>query len=122
MQFSICDLLILVDVANRSIQLTCLRTCLLSNLLCLTCLGRCLLSLLIRLVGRRLSFLYSGLCTAIHVFDVASVLCGYLVELIKPIFYWRNLAIYPLFTRKWIQLTPEAFIRLGGQRLTCRIS
>ena len=122
MQFSICNLLILVDIANRGIQLACLRTCLLSYLLRLTRLGRCLLSLLIRLVGRRLCFLYSGLGAAIYVFDVARVFCGYLVELIKPIFYWRNLTIYPLFTRKWIQLTPETFIRLGGQRLTCRIS
>ena len=63
MKFCVSNLLVLVEIADRRIQLIGLGAGLLSQLLCLTGLGRSLQSLLIRLVCGALSLVDAGLCT-----------------------------------------------------------
>ena len=74
MKLSIGDLLVLVDVADRRIQLAGLGSCLLRNLLRLASLGRSLQGLLVRLLGGRLRLLDTGLGATVHVFDIVRVL------------------------------------------------
>jgi len=74
MKLSIGDLLVLVDVADRRIQLAGLGSCLLRNLLRLASLGRSLQGLLVRLLGGRLRLLDTGLGATVNVFNIVRVL------------------------------------------------
>ena len=69
MKFSIGDLLVLVEVGDRRIQLARLRSRLLRQLLGLTGLGRRLQSLLIGWVRSALCLVDTCLCPAIDVLD-----------------------------------------------------
>ncbi len=122
MKFCIGNLLVLVEIADRRIQLVRLRTGLLRQLLRLTGLGRSLQSLLICRVCRGLSLMDAGLRTGIDVLNIVSVLGSELIKLIQPIFNRCDLTIDPLLAGQRIHLAPKAFVRLGGQWLTGSVS
>jgi hypothetical protein len=121
-KFCIGDLLVLVEIADRRIQLIRLRAGLCGQLLGLTSLGRSLQSLLICLVCRSLRLVDTSLRAGIDILDIIRVLGGELIQLIQPVFNRRNLTIDPLLPRQRIHLAPEAFVRLGRQRLTGSVS
>ena len=121
-KFCIGNLLVLVEIADRRIQLIRLRAGLLRQLLRLTSLGRSLQSLLICLVCGGLRLVDAGLRTGIYVLDIVRVLSSELIELVQPVFNRCDLTIDPLLAGQRIHLAPEALVRLRGQRLTGSVS
>jgi hypothetical protein len=121
-KFCIGNLLVLVEIADRRIQLVRLRAGLLCQLLRLTSLRRSLQSLLICLVCRTLRLVDTSLRAGIDILDVIRVLGGELIQLIQPVFNRRNLTIDPLLPCQRIHLAPESFVRLGWQWLTSSVS
>ncbi len=122
MQFSVGNLLILVKIRDRSVQLAGLRVCLLRQLLGLTSLGACLLCLLICRIRRALRLVNTSLGTAVYVFNVVRVLSSELIQLVQPVFYRSNLPIYPLFAGQGIQFSPETLGGLSRKRLSSSVS
>ena len=118
MQFCVGNLLVLVKIRDRRIQLAGLRTCLLRHLLRLTSLRSCLLRLLVCCVCRALRLVNTGLGPAIYVLNIVRVLCSELIQLVQPIFYRRHLTIYPLLAGQGVHLSPEAFSGLRRKRLS----
>ena len=117
MQFRICNLLVLIEVRDRRIQLAGLRIGLLRHLLRLTCLGTGLHCLLVCCIRRALSLVNSCLGATVDVLNIVRVLSGELIELVQPVFYGRYLPIDPLLTGQGIHLAPKTLSRLGWQRL-----
>ena len=122
MQLCIGNLLVLIKVRDRGIQLGGLRICLLRHRLRLTGLGACLLCLLVCSIGRALRLMDPGLGSAVDILDIVRVLSGELIKLIQPIFYWRYLTIYPLLAGQRVHLSPETLSGLSGKRLSSGIS
>src|SRR6202042_1829418 len=102
MQLGVGNLLVLIKIRDRSIQLTGLRVGLLRHLLRLASLSACLLSLLVCRVGRALRLVNPGLSAAVNVLDVVRVLGGELIKLVQPIFYRRYLTVYPLLASQGV--------------------
>ncbi len=109
------NLLVLVKVGDRRIQLTGLRAGLLRHLLRLTGLGRGLQCLLICLIRSGLRLMDTSLCAGIYILDIVRVLGRELIELVQPVFYRSYLTIDPLLAGQRVQLAPEALVRLSGQ-------
>ena len=122
MKFGIRNLLVLIKVSDRRIQLRGLRVGLLRHLLRLTGLGASLLGLLICRVRRALRLMDTSLGAAINILDIVRVLGGKLIELVQPIFYRGYLTIYPLLTGQWVHFSPETLGRLRWQRLSGSVS
>ncbi|MEA2539121.1 MAG: hypothetical protein QOH35_487 [Acidobacteriaceae bacterium] len=108
MQFGVGNLLILIKVRDRIIQLAGLRVCLLRHLLRLTSLSACLLCLLVCSFRRALRLMNPGLGTGVYVFNVVRVLSSELIQFVQPVFYRGNLPVDPLFTGKGIHFAPKA--------------
>ncbi len=122
MQLCIGNLLVLVKVRDRCIQLSGLRICLLRHLLRLTSLSACLLCLLVRSIGRALRLVDPGLSAAVYILNIVRILCCELIKLVQPIFYRRYLTIYPLLASQGVHLSPEALSGLSRKRLSSGVS
>ena len=118
MQLGVGNLLVLIKVRDRSIQLAGLRICLLRHLLRLTSLGACLLCLLVRSIGRALRLVDPGLSATVYILNIVRILCSELIKLVQPIFYRRYLTIYPLLASQGVHLSPEALSGLSRKRLS----
>src|ERR1700738_2436520 len=118
MQLGVGNLLVLINVRDRSIQLAGLSICLLRQRLCLPSLSACLLSLLVCSLRRALRLVNPGLSPSVDILNIVRVLCSELIKLVQPIFYWRYLTIDPLLTGQGVHLPPEAFSGLSGKRLS----
>ncbi len=121
MQLGVGNLLVLIKIRDRSIQLTGLRICLLRHLLRLTSLSARLLRLLVRSIGRALCLVDPGLSPTVDILNIVRILCCELIKLVQPIFYRRYLTIYPLLAGQGIHLSPETLSGLSRKRLSSSI-
>jgi hypothetical protein len=122
MQLGVGNLLVLVKVRDRCIQLAGLRICLLRHLLRLTGLSACLLRLLVCSIRRALRLVDPGLSATVDILNIVCVLCSELIKLIQPIFYWCYLTIYPLLASQGVHFSPKTLSGLGRKRLSSGVS
>ena len=110
MEFSIGDLLVLVEIGNRRVQLGGLRIRLLRQLLRLTGLRTRLLGLLIGSIRSALCLVDTCLGPAINILNIVCVLGCELIQLIQPVFHRGDLPVDPLLACQRIHLAPEALV------------
>ena len=115
MKLGIRNLLVLVEIRDRRIQLTGLRVRLLRHLLRLTGLGTGLHGLLICRIRSGLRLVNTSLGPAIDILDVVCVLRRELIQLVQPIFYRCYLTVDPLLPGQGVHFAPEALVGLGRQ-------
>ena len=108
MKLGVRNLLVLVKIVNRGVQLPSLSICLLRQLLRLPGLGAGLQCLLVCCIGSRLRLVNTRLGPRIYILDIVCVLGGQLIKFIQPVFYRSYLAVYPLLPGKGVHFSRKS--------------